>query len=186
MIVGVAASGKTTLSLKLAQQLNNSAYLSKDLIQSAFTRKERLEGEIYTMVHGPSFHILVDFCAVQLDLGKIPIIDAPFSINHWRNDEFSDWISFFKTVATQKKARLAIIRCLPPNLEELKFRIKHRGYAWDQWKMDHWEEFLGREPVDFPINHDDLLEIFSDQPVENMVNHICINYLSGIKVDKNN
>jgi hypothetical protein len=138
------------------------------------------------MVHGPSFQILVEYCAVQLDLGKTPIIDAPFSINHWRKDEFSDWITFFKTVATQRSARFAIIRCLPPTIEELKLRIIRRGYAWDQWKIDHWEEFLGREPVDFPIRHNDLLQIVSDQPVENMVKDICINYLAGIKIDKSN
>jgi adenylate kinase family enzyme len=182
MIVGVPASGKTTLALRLAQQLVNSAYLSKDLIQSAFSPRERIEGEIYAMIQGPTFHIMVEFCAVQLELGKHPIIDAPFSINHWRKDEYSDWISFFKSVAVKRKARLTVIRCLPPDLDELKLRIRQRGYEWDQWKIDHWEEFLKREPLDFPIRHDDVLEIVCNQPVENLVNQICIKHLAGRKV----
>jgi predicted kinase len=185
MIVGVPASGKTTLALQLARQLVNSVYLSKDLIQSAFTGQERIDGEIYSMIQEPTFHILVEFCAVQLDLGKHPIIDAPFSINHWRNDDFSDWITFFKTVATKRKIRLTVIRCLPPNLDELKRRIRQRSYEWDQWKMDHWEDFLKREPVDFPVRHEDVLEIVSNQPVEDMVNHICIKHLVGRKVVNN-
>jgi adenylate kinase family enzyme len=183
MIVGVPASGKTTLALQLAQQLVNSAYLSKDLIQSAFTRDERIEGEIYSMIQGPTFNIMVKYCAIQLDIGKNPIIDAPFSINHWRNDEFSDWISFFETVATERNARLTVVRCLPPNLDELKLRIKNRDYKWDQWKIDQWDEFIEREPFDFPIRYDDKLDIVSDQPVENMVNHICAKYLAGVKID---
>jgi predicted kinase len=182
LIVGVPASGKTTTALQLARQLVNSAYLSKDLIQSAFTDQERIEGEIYSMIQGPTFHILVDFCAVQLNLGKHPIIDAPFSINHRREDDYSDWIPFFNTAAKKRDARLTIIRCLPPNLDELKNRIQQRGYDWDKWKIDHWEEFIEREPVDFPIRHDDVLEVVSNQPVENMVDLICIKHLDGLIV----
>jgi predicted kinase len=182
MIVGVPASGKTTLALQLAKQLVNSAYLSKDLVQSAFTRRERIDGETYSMIKGPTFYLLVEFCAVQLNLGKHPIIDAPFSINHWRKDDFSDWIGYFKSVATERNARLNVIRCMPPNLEELNLRLKKRGYEWDQWKINHWEEFLEREPVDFPIRYDDILEIVSNEPVENMVSNIFINHLAGVKV----
>ena len=182
MIVGVPASGKTTLALQLAKQLVNSAYLSKDLVQSAFTRRERIDGETYSMIKGPTFYLLVEFCAVQLNLGKHPIIDAPFSINHWRKDDFSGWVSFFKKVASKNNVRFTIIRCLPPNLDDLKRRISQRNYEWDQWKIEHWEEFIKREPVDFPISHDDILEIVSNEPVEDMANNICINHMAGVKV----
>jgi predicted kinase len=185
MIVGVPASGKTMLALQLAKQLVNSVYLSKDLIQSAFTRRERVSGEIYSLIQGPTFHILVEFCAVQLELGKHPIIDAPFSINHWRNDDFSDWISRFKKVANERDARLTVIRCLPPSLDELKNRIQKRGYEWDKWKLKHWKEFLEREPFDFPIRHDDVLEIISNQPVDNLADHICIRHLAGEIISDN-
>jgi predicted kinase len=185
LIVGVPASGKTRLALQLARQLGNSAYLSKDLIQSAFTDQERIEGEIYSMIQGPTFNILVNFCALQLDLGKHPIIDAPFSINHWRKDDYSDWIRFFKTAAKKRNARFTVIRCLPPSLEELKNRIQQRGYAWDNWKLNHWNEFLEREPVDFPIRHDDVMEIISNRPVENLVRQICTQHLAGQKISVN-
>ena len=182
MIVGVPASGKTMLALQLAKQLVNSAYLSKDSIQSAFTGRERVDGEIYSLIQGPTFHILVEFCAVQLQLGKHPIIDAPFSINHWRNDDFSNWTSKFKKVANEGDARLTVVRCLPPSLDELKNRIQQRSYKWDKWKLNHWKQFLEREPVDFPIQHDDVLEIISNQPVENLVMQICLQYLRGQKI----
>jgi hypothetical protein len=115
-------------------------------------------------------------------LGKNPIIDAPFSINYWRKDEFSDWVSFFNKVAIKRNVRFTIIRCLPPNLDDLKRRISQRNYEWDQWKIDHWKEFVEREPADFPISHDDILEIVSNEPVENMVSNICSKHLAGVKV----
>jgi len=181
MIVGVPASGKTMLALQLAKQLINSAYLSKDLIQSAFTRRERVDGQIYSLIQGPTFQILLEYCEIQLELGKHPIIDAPFSINHWRNDDFSDWINSFKKVANEINARLTVIRCLPPSLNNLRHRIRQRNFEWDQWKLSHWDEFLKREPLDFPINHDDVLKVISDQPPDQLVENILKNHLNANK-----
>ena len=118
---------------------------------------------MYGFISGPTLKILTRFCDVQLAHGKIPIIDAPFTFNHQRNDEYRDWVSFFKKVAEKHGARLVIVRCLPPSLEALKKRIEQRGHAWDQWKLEHWEEFLQRDPLDFPIVHDDVLELITNK-----------------------
>lgn len=169
MVVGVPASGKSSLAKKLSSELINGAYISKDLIQSAFTTTERVEGKIYAMVRGPAFNILVNYAGVQLDHGKTPIIDAPFSINHWRQDKYSKWVTPFRDVAERHGARLAIVRCVPPSEEELRKRIETREYPWDKWKLENWEEFLKREPIYFPINHDDIHEAVSDRPLEDMI-----------------
>ena len=157
MVVGVPASGKSLLAQELAKKLMNGTYISKDLIQSPFTRKQRVSGEIYSMIQGPTFEILLSFADVQLNLGKIPIIDAPFSINYWRDDKYSDWISSFRGIAKKYNARLAIVRCIPPSVDALKRRIQKRAYEWDIWKLENWDEFLKREPINFPISHDDLV-----------------------------
>jgi predicted kinase len=176
MVVGVPASGKSLLARGLAQELLNGTYISKDLIQSAFT-KERLTGETYSMIRGPTFQILVRYADIQLCLHKIPLIDAPFSINHWRQDEYSDWIFPFRDVAGEHHARLAIVRCIPPSVGELKRRIQKRGFEWDAWKLERWDEFLSREPIDFPIPHGDVHEVVTDRPVGKIVKDILINYL---------
>jgi len=135
MVTGVPASGKTVLARELASIIINGAYLSKDLMQSPFTSTERLSGEIYSQIQAPTFNILVSFTENQLSLGKIPIIDAPFFINQWRKDQYTDWIPPFKKAAEKYDARLAIIRCIPPSIEELKRRIQGRNYEWDSWKL---------------------------------------------------
>jgi hypothetical protein len=178
MVVGVPASGKSLLARGLALELLNGAYISKDLIQSPFT-KERLTGRAYSMIRGPTFHILVSFADIQLGLHKIPIIDAPFSINHWRRDEYSDWTSPFRGVGGKHNARLAIARCVPPSVRGLKRRIQSRGFEWDVWKLENWDEFLNREPIDFPIPHGDVCEVVTDRPVEKLVEDILTNYLKA-------
>jgi hypothetical protein len=79
MVVGVPASGKTLLAEKLTEKIIYASYISKDLIQSSFT-KERITGQIYAMIQKPTFELLVSFADKQLCLNKIPIMDAPFSI----------------------------------------------------------------------------------------------------------
>jgi len=170
MVVGVPASGKTSLAKALGRKIDNSAYISKDLIQTPFTDSERIAGRMYSMIQGPTYQILVDFADVQLGLGKTPIIDAPFSINHRRKDEYSDWVPPFRNAAEKHLARLAIVRCVPPDEEtqrkRIEERLKRKESKWDRWKLDHWSEFREQEPFDFPISHDDVYEFISDERFE--------------------
>jgi len=183
LVVGVPASGKTALARELARAINNAAYISKDLIQTPFTAAERGAGSTYSLIRGPAFQILVDFAGVQLDLGKTPIIDAPFSINHGRNDKYRDWVPAFESAARKYGARLAIVRCLPPSEDILKARMEERlrrnESPWDSWKLDHWGEFLRQEPLHFPIPHDDVHEFVSDGLFEDRVEDVLRNYLGA-------
>jgi len=183
LVVGVPASGKTFLAKELARKIVNSGYISKDLIQTPFTDSERITGRTYSLIQGPTFRILVDFADVQLSFGKIPIIDAPFSVNHWRKDKYSDWVPAFKNVAARYEARLAIVRCVPPDEGILKDRIndrlKREESKWDKWKLENWSEFLKREPIYFPIAHDDVFEFTSDELFEQRVKEILRDYLGA-------
>jgi len=180
MVVGVPASGKTSLSQALCREIVNASYLSKDLIQSEFTRDERVTGETYSLIRRPAFNILVRFADIHLALGKIPIIDAPFSINHWRSDALSDWVSPFRATAKERHARLSIVRCVPPDEKTLRLRLETRGYSWDQWKLANWPEFMEREPFRFPIAHDDVYEVVSDVPVKEMTQDVLTNHLFAV------
>jgi|GEM_PF-1337871 len=185
LVVGIPASGKTRLALAMAKRTVNAAYISKDMIETPFTAVERVTGRTYSRIRGPVYRILVDFARTQLSLGKIPIIDAPFSVNHWRQDAYSDWVSAFKKVASSHEARLAIVRCVPPSEKVLRKRIeerlKRKESTWDQWKIDHWEEFSKREPFDFPIPHDDVHEFVSDSRFEKRAEDVLLNYLGARK-----
>ncbi len=178
LVVGVAGSGKSLLARELVARLTNSVYVSKDMVQSPFT-SERLMGEEYARVSGPTYRFLVDFVTTQLSVFKIPFVDAPFSINHWRRDAYSNWIAPFREAAEKAGARLAIIRCLPPSLDVLRERIAARAYPWDKWKLDNWSEFLTREPPDFPIEHDDVCEVVSNRPPDELADELLRDYLGA-------
>jgi predicted kinase len=181
LVVGVPASGKTRLAEGLARIIVNSAYISKDLIQTPFTDTQRISGSTYSLIQGPAFQILVDFADVHLGLGKTPIIDAPFSANHGRNDKYRDWVPPFENAARKYGARLAIVRCLPPSEEILKARIEERlkrnESKWDSWKIDHWTDFMRREPLHFPIPHEDVFEFVSDGLFEDKSKDVLMNFL---------
>ncbi|MGA2625395.1 MAG: AAA family ATPase [Bacteroidota bacterium] len=182
LVVGVPASGKTSLAQELVRNVRDASYISKDMIQSCFTSKERVSGQTYSMIQGPTFGILVSFAGTQLKLKKHPFIDAPFSVNNWRRDKYSNWVTLFRDVAKEYDARLAIIRCMPPDLDGLRRRIEKRHYEWDKWKLEHWTEFLKQEPVDFPIEHDDVLEIVTDRPNDKIAGDVLTNYLKAKQI----
>jgi predicted kinase len=184
MFVGVPGSGKSTLALKVAYHLSDAAFISKDMIQSAFTSTDRLLGETYSYVTGPTVHLLASFADIQLSLGKTPIIDAPYSRNHNLTTPYRDWVDFYKAAAKKHDARLAIIRCLPPSDDELRQRIQKRvddgTHPWDKkLKLDNWEGFLAYEPADFPIRHDDVLNLVTDRPAEELCRGVLIDYLGA-------
>ena len=178
MVVGVPGSGKTTIAQGLCTQLRDSSYASKDMVQSAFTY-ERIDGSTYAMISLPTLKFLAEYARTQLFLGKTPIVDGPFSINEWRGDATKDWVQYFVEAAGD--SRLAIVRLFPPDREEQKRRFLLRNRAnIDSWTSKNWETFCEREPIDFPIRHDDVYQIVSEtEKTEQIVNKILQDYLQA-------
>jgi guanylate kinase len=181
IICGVAGSGKSTLGNLISEKLHNSVFLPKDLIQNPFTKTERT-GKMYEHISLPTFNILLNFAHLQLDNYKTPIIDAPFSFNHNKETIQKDWVTHFKKIADKHKTRLAVIRCIPPNEQNLKKRLSERNYEWDKWKLDNWEEFKQREPFYFPIPHDDVFEILTSFSPELISEKILNDFLKAERV----
>ena len=179
LIVGVAGSGKTMLGHELARMIKNGVFISKDFIQDAFTTTERA-GETYENIRGPTFELLINFAKLQLQHGKLPIIDAPFSRNHNLTDQYRDWITPFKNVAGELSATLMIIRCIPPNNDELKSRLKTRGNEYDKQKLNNFEAFLQHEPINFPISHDNVIELVTDKSPETLARSLIKKHFSKL------
>jgi|FLOH01.1.fsa_nt_gi predicted kinase len=171
VLVGVAGSGKSTLANEIALKLDNSAFLSKDLIQSSFS-SERVGGELYSLIRGPTFKALVTFADTQLSHGKTPIIDCPFSRNHTYDDKYRDWPLYFKKIAQKHKTELVIIRCKAPSEKELKKRIAKRNYSWDKPKLLNWTWWIEYEPQDFPIPSKDVHEVITNLKPSNLAEKV--------------
>jgi len=187
MVVGVPASGKTKLLDEIAESIINVETTSKDDIQKRYT-DQRVTGDDYSVIRWPTRQEMFKFADSQLESGKIPGIDAPFSVDCYLGGPFSNWAPFFRYVAWKHDARLAVIRCVPSSQEEQKRRIKER-YArgdapWDEWKLrsdENWAEFQKREPFTFEIRHDDVLEIVTDGPVEYKLKSV-LEYLGAERI----
>lgn len=182
IISGIAGSGKTSLGEAIAQKLVDAVYLSKDLIQDAFIASERT-GDLYEKISVPTLKILLSLADKQLSHKKTPIIDAPFTFNHRRKDMRRDWAIHFKNIAEKHNVRLAIIRCIPQNQEELRKRLSERGNEYDKWKLNNWDAFLKRDPIDFPISHDDIYEIITNKSPKELSKNVLENYLKAINKD---
>lgn len=171
LFVGVPCSGKSTLARELCRRIGNSAYCSKDMFQSVFT-DEGIDSEVYEEISGPTVDFLLKFCDEHLKLGKSPIIDAPYTINRWRNDKYRNFQKFYNKIAEKNNTKLLIIQCNLKDYNSLKKRIVKRGLQRDVWKLDHWDEFVKREPMNQPIAHKYVLKLTTDSPIVELISKI--------------
>ncbi|PIR87265.1 MAG: hypothetical protein COU11_01395 [Candidatus Harrisonbacteria bacterium CG10_big_fil_rev_8_21_14_0_10_49_15] len=183
LVIGVPGSGKSTVARALCRAIQDSSYISKDMFQSVFT-KTRLETEEYEKVRKPTVEFLLAYAGEQLRLSKSPIIDAPYSINAWRADEYANFAGIYAKVAHGANSKLIIIRCLPPSTAELKRRISERNYPWDAWKLSHWDEFLEKEPIEIAVNHPHILDVVPEEKKIDSIVEEIIAYSSGLAENK--
>ena len=188
MVIGVPGAGKTTLARYLCTNIADSSYVSKDMFQSSFGQ-EGIETDTYEYVREPTVRFFLAYSAAQLELGKTPIIDATYTINKWRDqnmpqgDRYVDFASHYRDVAQKRGTDLIILKCLPPSAEELRQRFVRRNSPRDRWKLDNWDEFLRREPLDDVIHHEHVLRIIVDGPIQDLAQE-AISYISGILVSR--
>jgi adenylate kinase family enzyme len=179
MIVGVACTGKTTLAKEISRKLQDSALLSKDLIQEPFV-KDR-SSEIYKDLRLKTYDILVDFADEQLSNNVTPIIEGPFSKNHQVKDRYHNWVEHFQKIADKHSTKLVIVQCRLRNDDDLRQRIIDRDLFRDKDKLTSWEDWINYEPQDFPVPHNDIIVLYSDKNSD----LLSIEILEYINAEKN-
>jgi predicted kinase len=144
LIMGVAGSGKTTLAREILKHIS-AVYLDNNHIVDAFFPHTRT-GQAYEKMRPHFYKALYRITEENLKLGMTVLLDVP----HIKEVQTSEWRNFIKGLLKETKTKSVVIRCLCSE-KTLRGRIQSRGEPRDRWKLDHWGEFLGKQPIDAPI-----------------------------------
>ncbi|MCZ6718570.1 MAG: ATP-binding protein [Gammaproteobacteria bacterium] len=151
LIMGVAGSGKTTLSREILRRVP-AVYLDNNHIADAFFPHTR-NGRSYEKIRPRFYQALYRITEANLKLGNSVLLDVP----HTKDVQTRSWQVSISQLAIRSKAEMVVIWCHCSE-KVLRTRIRSRGEARDSWKLKNWKRFLKREPieVDIPFPHFDL------------------------------
>jgi predicted kinase len=161
LIMGVAGSGKTTLAREILRHIW-AVYLDNNHIVDAFFPHTRT-GHAYEKMRSHFYKALYTIAEENLKLGMSVLLDVP----HIKEVQTNEWRNFIKSLVRRTKAKSVVIRCLCSE-KTLHSRIRSRGEPRDQWKLDHWNEFLRQQPVDTPIRFRHLDINTEKSPLQNI------------------
>ncbi len=151
LMMGVAGVGKTAMARQVSSRLH-CVYLDNNFIADAFFAETR-ESSGYRCLRPSFYAALYRIAEENLALGNRVLIDAP----HVKQMKKAGWRRWLSDLVRRNRASLKIIRC---HCDEhtLQERLAARGEPRDVWKLGHWQEFIGSEPVwvDIPFDHLDI------------------------------
>ncbi len=142
--MGVAASGKSTLSRNILRRIR-AVYLDNNHIADAFFPNTR-NGKKYKQLRPSFYNALYKIAEENLRCGNSVLLDVP----HTKDVQTNEWPALIKKLARRTKATLVTIRCVCSE-QVLHTRISGRGELRDGWKLRHWRQFLAQEPIHVPV-----------------------------------
>jgi len=151
LLMGVAGTGKTTLGRQILRRLH-AVYLDNNHIADAFYPDTR-NSDDYRAWRPRFYRALYAIAHANLILGNSVLLDAP----HVKDMQLPEWRRDLEQLVASAKAMLIVIRCFCSETV-LKTRLNERGETRDQWKIEHWRDFLSGEPiiVSIPFEHIDV------------------------------
>jgi predicted kinase len=144
LIMGVAGSGKTTLSREILRRVW-AVYLDNNHVADAFFPGTR-NGRRYEKLRPHLYRALYTIAEENLRAGNSVLLDVP----HMKEIQDPQWRRFIKRLAVRTKSQLIIMRCLCSE-RVLQSRIRSRGEKRDRQKLSHWKEFSTAQPIDVAI-----------------------------------
>ena len=160
---GVPASGKSTFSRALTEQISDSLIIDKDILNESFlhTRNPQDKGLSRYILSGPkirmgddfyhdhlkfqSYHCVLEIAGDNLKLGKSPIIDAPYVRELSARYFDRIFLPFFRDIPHKFK----MLWCYADE-ETIRKRMTGRALRKDDDKLesdDKWKFFLESEPI---------------------------------------
>jgi predicted kinase len=149
--MGVAGSGKTTLSCEIVRRLV-AVYLDNNHIADPFFPNTR-ETREYSRFRTKFYEALYRITDANLALGNSVLLDVP----HIKDVQRPEWKNQLRRLVRKRKAKLVVIRCTCTE-QTLRERLRTRGERRDHWKLQHWDKFMVQEPprVRIPFPHLDI------------------------------
>jgi predicted kinase/transcriptional regulator with XRE-family HTH domain len=153
LVGGYAGSGKSEFATNLSA-ITGWSIFDKDVLTRPLVEQLLLahgskiydrESDIYLNKVRPfEYRSLIESGRQNLRAGNSTILCAPFL------KEFKDqaWMERVRQFCTQQKAHLAIvwIKC---DVESMFDYITYRSAARDEWKLEHWDEYVAKLDLDY-------------------------------------
>jgi len=166
LVTSPPASGKTYISKQLARNLKHVVYLDKDTLIVLSKQIFEVAGQEYNRssdffeanIRDYEYMAIVDLAMEALDYDDIVLINAPFT----REIRDIGYMNALRERLAEKDAKLTVI-WVQTDVEVCRQRKIERNSDRDQWKLDHWEEYIAGvnfeipEELDDPDCNDDLL-----------------------------
>ena len=144
LIMGVAGSGKSTLSREILRRVP-AVYLDNNHIADAFFPHRR-NGRVYEKMRPRFYQALYRITEENLKLGNSVLLDVP----HVKDVQTTTWQVLITKLVKRTKAEMVVIRCHCSE-KALHARLRSRGEARDRWKLKNWKPFLKREPIEVAV-----------------------------------
>lgn len=166
IVTSPPACGKTYISKELAKRLNHIVYLDKDTLITLSKQIFVVAGQPYNRssdffeknIRDYEYECVVNLALEALEYEDLVLINAPFT----REIRDMEYIKGLKAQLAKKDATLVTI-WVQTDPEIVHGRMITRASDRDDWKLEHWDEYIAScnfeipEDLHDPNVKDDLL-----------------------------
>ena len=153
LVTSPPASGKTFVSMKLAEALRHVVYLDKDTLIPLSKRVFAVAGEeinrssafFYRNIRDYEYETVLALAMEAITYDDIVLINAPFT----REVHDAAYLSALRARLAQKDAALVVV-WVQTDPEICRQRMVARNSDRDTWKIAHWDEYVKTVRFDIP------------------------------------
>ena len=153
IVTSPPACGKTYISKELAKRLNHIVYLDKDTLITLSKQIFVVAGQPYNRssdffeknIRDYEYECVVNLALEALEYEDLVLINAPFT----REIRDMEYIKGLKAQLAKKDATLVTI-WVQTDPEIVHERMITRSSDRDDWKLEHWDEYIASFNFEIP------------------------------------
>lgn len=153
IVTSPPACGKTYISKELAKRLNHIVYLDKDTLITLSKQIFVVAGQPYNRssdffeknIRDYEYECVVNLALEALEYEDLVLINAPFT----REIRDMEYIKGLKAQLAKKDATLVTI-WVQTDPEIVHERMITRASDRDDWKLEHWDEYIASCNFEIP------------------------------------